>query len=139
MKSPKVCLDSCKTLVSDMFSSDNDHSMKLRILSVSYSLLCTTVLILGLGVFEKTKERPGDKRKKARNRDPSDVDGYLGPWAKFKDEKTVMCPSEVLISFLLICISQGHQPAALQLSTQSGRCLPCSNECLRRFCIINIG
>lgn len=49
----------------------------------------------GTGVFEKRKARPGDKRKKARNQDPTDIDGFLGPWAKFKDEKTVMCPTEV--------------------------------------------
>ena len=51
--------------------------------------------VQGSGVFEKTKARPGDKRKKARNQDAADIDGFLGPWAKFKDEKTVICPTEV--------------------------------------------
>ncbi|KAH8020972.1 hypothetical protein HPB51_011028 [Rhipicephalus microplus] len=40
-----------------------------------------------LTVFEKTKVRPGDKRKKAKNNDPSDIDGFAGPWAPYKDEK----------------------------------------------------
>ncbi|XP_023933476.1 pre-mRNA-processing factor 17 [Lingula anatina] len=48
----------------------------------------------GTTVFEVSKQRPGDKRKKQKNNDPSDIDGYLGPWAKYEDEKTVMKPSE---------------------------------------------
>ncbi|GAB1607600.1 pre-mRNA-processing factor 17-like [Argonauta hians] len=47
-----------------------------------------------LTVFEKTKCRPGDKRKRLKNDDAGDVDGYLGPWGKFVDEQTVMKPSE---------------------------------------------
>ena len=49
----------------------------------------------GLSVFEATKKRPGDKRKKERNVDAADVDGFLGPWAKYENEQTVMRPSEV--------------------------------------------
>jgi len=45
-------------------------------------------------VFEDNKIRPKDKRKRDRNDDPSDIDGYLGPWAKFKDEELVSKPSE---------------------------------------------
>lgn len=51
--------------------------------------------IPGLTVFEASKDRPGDKRKRLKNDDSSDVDGYLGPWGKFVDEKTVIKPSEV--------------------------------------------
>ena len=49
----------------------------------------------GLTVFEATKQREGDKRKRLTNFDSSDIEGYLGPWGKFVDEKTVMRPSEV--------------------------------------------
>lgn len=52
-------------------------------------------IYLDLTVFEKTKCRPGDKRKRLRNNDAGDVDGYLGPWGKFVDEQTVMKPNEV--------------------------------------------
>jgi len=45
-------------------------------------------------VFEASKSREGDKRKRKRNNDASDVDGYLGPWGKFIDEKTTMVPEE---------------------------------------------
>ncbi len=49
-------------------------------------------------VFEKTKARPKDKRKRVRKLDASDIDGFEGPWGKYVDEKTVAKPSEV--SFL---------------------------------------
>ncbi|ESO06288.1 hypothetical protein HELRODRAFT_94015 [Helobdella robusta] len=45
-------------------------------------------------VYETTKKREGDKRKRLRNDDPSDVDGYLGPWGKYVDEVTVAKPTE---------------------------------------------
>ncbi|KAK3583940.1 hypothetical protein CHS0354_033725 [Potamilus streckersoni] len=48
----------------------------------------------GLTVFESNKKRPEDKRKRLWNDDPTDLEGYLGPWGKFVDEKTVMKPSE---------------------------------------------
>lgn len=47
-----------------------------------------------LTVFEKTKVRAGDKRKKAKNNDPADIDGFAGPWAPFKDEKRNLKPTE---------------------------------------------
>ena len=50
-------------------------------------------------MFEATKKRPGDKRKREKNPDASDIDGYLGPWGKFVDEKTVIKPSEVTTGF----------------------------------------
>ena len=47
-------------------------------------------------VFEKAREkRPLDKRKREKNTDASDIDGYLGPWGGFVDEQKVMKPSEV--------------------------------------------
>lgn len=58
----------------------------------------------GLTVFEVTKKRPGDKRKRERNSDASDVDGYLGPWGKFVDEKTVAKPTEVDFVLCLLAV-----------------------------------
>jgi hypothetical protein len=52
--------------------------------------------LAGLTVFEVTKKREGDKRKRHRNADPGDIEGYLGPWGKFVDEKTVAQPTEVV-------------------------------------------
>lgn len=48
----------------------------------------------GKTVFEATKKRPGDKRRREKPGDPEEIDGYLGPWAKFADEKTSAKPSE---------------------------------------------
>ena len=50
-------------------------------------------------MFELTAKRPEDKRKRQRNPDPSDIEGYLGPWGKFVDEQTVMKPNEVKFFF----------------------------------------
>ncbi|XP_077976899.1 pre-mRNA-processing factor 17-like [Glandiceps talaboti] len=47
----------------------------------------------GRTVFESTKARAGDKRKKVKATDPSDIDGYEGPWAKYVDEKRNLKPS----------------------------------------------
>lgn len=43
---------------------------------------------------EKREKNANAKRKKERNDDPSDVDGYLGPWATYKDQELVSKPSE---------------------------------------------
>jgi len=51
-------------------------------------------------VFEDTKERPLDKRKRAKNTDPSDIEGYLGPWAKYADEETVSRPADEDAAYL---------------------------------------
>lgn len=48
----------------------------------------------GKTVFEKIAPRPQDKRKRLKNNDPSDVDGYLGPWGGFVDEERVSKPSK---------------------------------------------
>ncbi|KFM59877.1 Pre-mRNA-processing factor 17, partial [Stegodyphus mimosarum] len=45
-------------------------------------------------VFDKTKQREGDKRKRKKNNDTTDIDGFLGPWGGFEDEKRVLKPSE---------------------------------------------
>ena len=45
-------------------------------------------------MFEASKTRQGDKRKRQRNDDAGDIEGYLGPWGKFVDEKTTMMPDE---------------------------------------------
>ncbi|XP_018564939.1 pre-mRNA-processing factor 17 [Anoplophora glabripennis] len=45
-------------------------------------------------VFEVTKTRPLDKRKRKKNSDPTDIDGFLGPWGGYIDEQKVAKPSE---------------------------------------------
>ena len=45
-------------------------------------------------LLEKAK-----KRKREKNKDASDIEGYLGPWAKYKDEETVSKPSEVRYTY----------------------------------------
>ena len=45
-------------------------------------------------MFEKVKKRAGDKRERQIASDPSDIDGYLGPWGKYVDEQTVSKPTE---------------------------------------------
>lgn len=45
-------------------------------------------------VFESTKLRPLDKRKRNKNTDAGDIEGFLGPWGGFIDEQRVMKPSE---------------------------------------------
>uniref|UniRef100_G1KKL1 Cell division cycle 40 n=1 Tax=Anolis carolinensis TaxID=28377 RepID=G1KKL1_ANOCA len=47
----------------------------------------------GLTVFE-TGQKKMEKRKKFKENDASNIDGFLGPWAKYVDEKDVAKPSE---------------------------------------------
>ncbi|KAA0202038.1 hypothetical protein HAZT_HAZT004928 [Hyalella azteca] len=48
-----------------------------------------------VSVFESKKRYTTEtKRKRDSNSDPTDIDGFKGPWAKYENEKTVMCPSE---------------------------------------------
>lgn len=49
----------------------------------------------GVSLFE-SKKTGGQKRKRDYNFDASDVDGYTGPWAIYKDEKTVAKPDAEL-------------------------------------------
>ncbi|CAF0870012.1 unnamed protein product, partial [Didymodactylos carnosus] len=48
----------------------------------------------GMTVFETTRKRLADKRKKDKNYDSSDVEGFRGPWAPFVDEVKVSRPTE---------------------------------------------
>ncbi|KAE8741721.1 hypothetical protein FOCC_FOCC012771 [Frankliniella occidentalis] len=48
----------------------------------------------GKTVFESTSKRPLDKRKRNKNDQPEDVEGFLGPWGTYVDEKRVMKPNE---------------------------------------------
>lgn len=45
-------------------------------------------------VFEKTKTRPLDKRKRKKNSDAGDIEGFLGPWGGFEDAQTIAKPTE---------------------------------------------
>lgn len=49
-------------------------------------------------MFE-TGQKKIEKRKKFKENDASNIDGFLGPWAKYVDEKEVAKPSEVSITF----------------------------------------
>lgn len=50
-------------------------------------------------VFEKTVLRPSDKRKRKKNDDPSDIEGFVGPWAAYIDERRDVKPNEVIYFF----------------------------------------
>uniref|UniRef100_A0A3Q3G0S7 Pre-mRNA-processing factor 17 n=1 Tax=Labrus bergylta TaxID=56723 RepID=A0A3Q3G0S7_9LABR len=47
----------------------------------------------GLTVFESGAKK-GEKRKKVKGGDAEEIDNFLGPWAKYADEKDVAKPSE---------------------------------------------
>ncbi|XP_062896840.1 pre-mRNA-processing factor 17 [Mobula hypostoma] len=47
----------------------------------------------GLTVFESGKKK-SEKRKKLKESDPANIEGFQGPWAKYVDEKDVAKPSE---------------------------------------------
>ncbi|KAL1123111.1 hypothetical protein AAG570_002199, partial [Ranatra chinensis] len=46
----------------------------------------------GKTVFESVTKRPLDKRKRNKNDNPQDIEGFLGPWGTFVDEQRVMKP-----------------------------------------------
>lgn len=48
----------------------------------------------GKTVFESTTLRPLDKRKRCRNNDPADIEGFLGPWGGYVDEKRIIKPTD---------------------------------------------
>jgi pre-mRNA-processing factor 17 len=50
--------------------------------------------VSGLTVFESSKSRPGDKRKRLARGTADDVEGFRGPWAGFEDEEKIAKPSE---------------------------------------------
>ena len=63
----------------------------------------------GMTIFETKRKKLTEKRKKDKNVDPGDVEGFQGPWAPFADEITVSRPSEVrrkvilMISHIFVC------------------------------------
>lgn len=63
----------------------------------------------GVTVFENTKLRPLDKRKRNRNNNPEDIEGFLGPWGGFVDEQRVMKPSEEEAAELQELLSKRHK------------------------------
>lgn len=50
-------------------------------------------------MFESSKQRPLDKRKRNKNDNPSDIEGFLGPWGGYVDEKKVLKPNDVSTIF----------------------------------------
>jgi pre-mRNA-processing factor 17 len=48
----------------------------------------------GKTVFESKKVKPESKRKRNKNDDPADLEGFLGPWGKYADEKLIAQPSD---------------------------------------------
>lgn len=46
----------------------------------------------GKTVFEKTEKK--DSRKRVKNDQPEDVEGFVGPWARYEDEQRIACPNE---------------------------------------------
>lgn len=55
-------------------------------------------------VFETIKARPKDKRKRLRNDNPEDVEGFLGPWGAFENQEHVSKPTEVIMRISKLCI-----------------------------------
>ena len=95
-------LDEIKFALKKKPTTNTLYSSLLIILSLLF-------LATGLTVFEITKKRPEDKRKRHLNDDPSNIDGYLGPWGKFVDEKTVMKPNEVGLYILNIILYNAEE------------------------------
>lgn len=57
----------------------------------------------GLTVFESGHKK-SEKRKKVKGGDAEEIDNFLGPWAKYVDEKSVAKPSEVK-GFIIVFLS----------------------------------
>lgn len=55
-------------------------------------------------VFESSKPRPKDKRKRLRNDNPDDIEGFLGPWGAFENQEHVSKPTEVSVVILLVIL-----------------------------------
>lgn len=60
-------------------------------------------------VFESTPLRPLDKRKRTKNDNPGDIDGFLGPWGGFEGEQRVMKPTEEEAAELEELVSKRHK------------------------------
>jgi len=48
----------------------------------------------GRTTFEPSLNRVGDKRKRVKNDQPEDIEGFIGPWGGFVDEEKIAKPSE---------------------------------------------
>lgn len=46
-------------------------------------------------VFESLPKRLADKRKRHKNDNPEDIEGYLGPWGCYVDEQKIAKPEGV--------------------------------------------
>ena len=53
-------------------------------------------------VFESKKEKSYEKRKRFKNDNPEDIDGFLGPWGSYVNEKKSIKPTEVSANNLII-------------------------------------
>ncbi|KAI0981773.1 hypothetical protein GJ496_003964 [Pomphorhynchus laevis] len=78
-----------RTFHSYGYADDPTHNQQKTILGDMESYSSKS----GLNVFEKPKQPP-EKRKKLKNDDPSDIDGYRGPWAPYEDEIRISRPTE---------------------------------------------
>ena len=58
-------------------------------------LLVRCLLPTGITVFEAAA-KTGDKRKKVKGGAAGEIETFLGPWAKYADEKDGAKPSEVI-------------------------------------------
>lgn len=58
-----------------------------------------TLSFSGLTVFESSQKK-SEKRKKVKGGHAGEIDNFLGPWAKYVDEKDVAKPSEVTYCFM---------------------------------------
>lgn len=48
----------------------------------------------GKTVFESTKLKPENKRKRHKNDNPEDLEGFLGPWGKYENEQLTSQPTD---------------------------------------------
>lgn len=76
-------------------------------------------MLSGVTVFEALQKRKGDKRRRQRNNDAGDIEGYLGPWGKFVDEQTVMKPSEVNRLYAAIVTAPFQNGSFVRISINS--------------------
>ena len=44
----------------------------------------------GKSVFETIKKRPLDKKKRNKNDNPDDIQGFLGPWGGYEGERRLV-------------------------------------------------
>ncbi|GFY76119.1 pre-mRNA-processing factor 17 [Trichonephila inaurata madagascariensis] len=75
-------------------SLNNAEATKDKLVSVDPAKEADEEIENKLTVFDKGKERDGDKRKRKKNVDAADIDGFLGPWGGYIDEKRVIKPSD---------------------------------------------